>query len=524
MKRKAEFIARDAIQKGLIQADATTRTLLGVVPPSPSPSMPLTSSNIEQVSTPSANATKSIDASELLFEDFTPTAPGITEAPSRPTPYQENSSSASSSALVELHVPRDFDVMSVYADPGSAVTIATNNGKPRVVTYDVLDMTLGAGYHTADILKHGDPFTRVVALDADHAVRRTAATLRDMFGTRRFQFFPHRMSECLTLFGDQAFDCVLIDPGPNYDQLKDPARGFLFDGAGAGDFELDMRYGPEMETPLHRYLQSFNPEDFADKLHFYGRIPLRMAHKFSSFVARSEDKIRTGSDLSHALDMVCPDPVVGNELEAWSGNVDSGDEQLRDDPWLLGQIVPASRRSFRQRILLGLRCLINNEHYELTSGLQHAMEVLKPEGRLVVLTREQWEHDFVKWFVDEHPYALLVAKELIDPSESKTLLQPPETAVWTITRTPRAATAVKNALRPQSADELQRSYAHWLSGSTMQMQTRGFPASKFGVGRVANADEAKARRDNARTQSQANNSRSEPVRLDRINRLSFHND
>lgn len=413
-------------------------------------------------------------------------------------------------ALDALTVRQTQEVMvRTFGEAGDLVEFAGSKAVPRFVTYDVLDCTLGGGHHTAAVLAEGDPFTRVVALDCDHAVRRTAAAMREQFGVDRFQFFPHKMSDILTLFGSDVFDAMIVDAGPNMDQLDDLKRGFTLDAtATAGDFDLDLRYGPHMQTNARQWIVdagSANVEQMAEQISFYGNLPLRVSFRFVKALKRL--KVSTGSGLREALDDACPEPPSSPERMS---AIDTGlEHSFVNHPWLEANATSASRRSFAHRAMIGLRALVNNERRELLESLRQGLEVVRPEGKICVVTREPWERELVSWFAAEHPRAVLAGSEQIGVAEALSLRTPPETTVWTIQRIARgSAFRVKNAISPPSPQELERSYLHWLSGGNTGMQLKGFPAVNFRKSQ-SGRDRAKERqrlghrwepRDNARKQ------------------------
>jgi hypothetical protein len=270
-QRKADAMVCDLLRQGLHSTDLTTRTMLlgsesvhtaplvhNVAALSTSPDEKKSDTATEpQLARPAgsesgsgapathrhvqfdeANALADLMATdEPLASSALPPTGDVLDNATALTVARSNQLEATAPPLtaLQLTVEERFEnAMIAHAERGSALMHLAGGQTPRFVTYDVLDCTLGGGHHSAAILAEGAPYSRVVALDCDHDVRRTAAAMRDEFGVERFQFFPERMSRAHDLFGDEAFDCVMLDPGPNMDQLDDLSRGFTLEPGVAG--------------------------------------------------------------------------------------------------------------------------------------------------------------------------------------------------------------------------------------------------------------------------------------------------
>jgi 16S rRNA C1402 N4-methylase RsmH len=427
-----------------------------------------------------------------------------------------------SNALMVQNDKRFMDLMKTHGPPDALMHI-TAGQVPRLVKFDVLDCTLGGGHHTAAILEEGDPYTRVVALDCDHAVKRTAAAMKETFGPSRFQFFPNRMSQALELFGESSFDCVLIDPGPNVDQLCDLARGFTLQPTASGEFVLDMRYGPDSAVTAANWLQQAYRSEVVSALTYYGNLPERVAGKFATAIERYGPVTTTGQ-LLWALKIACPDPHeegANRESLAMVPTDKTADNTLAGNPWLEPHAISARRRPFAHRVLSALRCVVNNERTELLRGLHAGIEVLRAGGRIVVMTRQPWEAELVEWFATNHPFAIVAQKETIDLGESKETLQPPETTVWTLHKTRHVSFRLKNAMQPPDSAELERNFINYVSGALSGRQTKGFPADRFSVGYHASEVEQEKQRAHRKKMQTAvpNNGRGQRVRLQNLNRI-----
>lgn len=198
-------------------------------------------------------ATQAVSEGYLKASNEERRALGLKEIPGRKL-RQVNAAAAANSK--ELAVQKDVE---------SSVSLVSGQTRPdRLVSLEVLDCTFGSGQHTRHLLDEGDPFVRVVALDCDEDVRHEVKAIEEEFGTHRFRFIHSKMSNIERLFGEEVFDVVVVDPGPNASQLFDPSRGFLLGGEGEDpihsdcNHSFDLRYSTMFKTSA---LDWINTED-----------------------------------------------------------------------------------------------------------------------------------------------------------------------------------------------------------------------------------------------------------------------
>jgi 16S rRNA (cytosine1402-N4)-methyltransferase len=233
-----------------------------------------------------------------------------------------------------------------------------------------VDGTFGAGGYSRAILKAAD--CKVVAIDRDpDAVRE---------GTALIAAFPNRltliegrfgdMEELLAQFGVSAVDGVALDVGVSSMQLDAPERGFSF----AKDGPLDMRMsqkGPSAADIVNRLA----PEDLSRIIAVLGE------ERRARAIARTIVRARTKAKLETTLQLVAA-------VEQATGR------QKHDE-----RIHPATR-TFQ-----ALRVYVNGELDELARALSAAEHLLKPEGRLAVVTFHSLEDRIVKRFLTERSAA-----------------------------------------------------------------------------------------------------------------------
>jgi len=231
----------------------------------------------------------------------------------------------------------------------------------------IVDATFGAGGHTKEILSR-QPSGRVIAFDADPAAVERAVELSSRYPGRLTAVHTNfaDLDEALEELGVDGVDGILYDLGLSSIQLADAERGFSF----AGDEPLDMRLDPTTGDPSAAdLLNTLSERELADLIHSSGdeRFARRIARQIVTRRARSP--LRKTSDLVAAI------------LAALPRNASRG------------KIHPATR-TFQ-----ALRIFVNDELGELATALHAAERVIKPGGRLVVVSFHSLEDRIVKTFL-----------------------------------------------------------------------------------------------------------------------------
>nr|CCC92094.1 putative S-adenosyl-methyltransferase mraW-like protein [Trypanosoma congolense IL3000] len=346
-------------------------------------------------------------------------------------------------------LPLTSSVDSLTVTGGLSIRVSKQK---RLVSYDVLDCTLGGGFHSGAVLENGEPYTRVVALDCDHEAVHVARELVEEFGGDRFRFYCRRMSEAKSMFGERSFDAIMIDGGVSDTQLENPERGFLLDDESGHC--LDMRCGPQMGVGALQYLNTVSQHTLASALSAYGLLAPGQAMK----LARAVTRCRPFADSRGVFSCV----------------EQSGDE-LPEEGWHSQRSRHKSPMSWK--FLTSLRCIVNNDLYELKQAVENALLMLRDNGRLVVFTRLQWEERLVHDTVDNHPHAFLCYKEEIAVDDVQTYGFTRHTKMWVITRVAASSFVLKNATS-LTEEKLHDSSLRWLTGMYAG-QTYGFPANNF---------------------------------------------
>ncbi len=231
-----------------------------------------------------------------------------------------------------------------------------------------LDATLGGGGHTAALLEASAPTGRVVALDADStAVARVSAAFGTEIDAGRLIILTGNFRDMGTLCAAFApFDGIVMDLGLSSDQLADRNRGFAFSEKAP----LDMRFNPSEGPSAADLLNTGAESSIADILYTFGEERHSRAIARRIVALRATHPFATTTDLVNAITTV----VHGRP----------------------GGIHPATR-SFQ-----ALRIAVNGELAALQSALSQTPGLLKPGGRIAVISFHSLEDRIVKhWMRDE---------------------------------------------------------------------------------------------------------------------------
>jgi 16S rRNA (cytosine1402-N4)-methyltransferase len=237
--------------------------------------------------------------------------------------------------------------------------------RPRPgVGYRALDCTLGAGGHSLGLLERSSPDGRVLGLDADPVALELAIARLAPFGDR-FLGINANFGDLATL-RDQVpiglVDGIMFDLGLSSIQLESSGRGFSF----RLDEPLDMRFSPTSATPTAAELLATASEAELERiLRQYGE------EQRARRVAREVVRRRSQRPLLHTGDLVATVTAALGPAR--------------------GRIHPATR-TFQ-----ALRIAVNDELGALERGLDAAVELLKPSGRVAVISFHSLEDRVVKW-------------------------------------------------------------------------------------------------------------------------------
>jgi 16S rRNA (cytosine1402-N4)-methyltransferase len=221
-----------------------------------------------------------------------------------------------------------------------------------------LDATLGAGGHTAGILQASAPTGRVLAFDRDPEAIAFARQQLAPYGDRVTYVNASytAMAHLAPANGFTALDGILFDLGLSSRQLDDAGRGFSF----MKDGPLDMRFDPTQGETAADLVNNLSEAELADIFWKYGE------ERRSRRLAREIVNNRPFASTRQLADFVAVQ-VKGRE-----------------------RIHPATR------IFQALRIATNHELKAVETGIPAAIELLKPGGRIAVISFHSLEDRFVK--------------------------------------------------------------------------------------------------------------------------------
>ena len=223
------------------------------------------------------------------------------------------------------------------------------------------DGTVGMGGHTAAILKRSAPTGWVYGCDRDGAALRTAELRLAEFAGR----FELRRANYTTLAGwvpTGTIDGVLLDLGVSSPQLDNADRGFSF----LNDGPLDMRMDDRQEVTAATLVNGESQEALQKIFWSYGDEPKGRRLAKAIVERRRERPFETTRDLAEFIAEISP----------------RGGKKKH----------PATR------VFQALRIAVNDEIGAVQQGLAGAMKILKPGGRLAVITFHSLEDRTVKEF------------------------------------------------------------------------------------------------------------------------------
>ncbi|MFB0536834.1 MAG: 16S rRNA (cytosine(1402)-N(4))-methyltransferase RsmH [Anaerolineae bacterium] len=262
-----------------------------------------------------------------------------------------------------------------------------------------VDGTLGGGGHAAGILEKSSPDGRLLGIDADPMAIAISAERLAEHGPRVTVVNANfaRLAEVASQYGFCPADGILLDLGLSSLQLAAGERGFSFQLEGP----LDMRFNPHQGRPASDLVNGLSTSELADVLHRYGEE--RRAQRIAQAIVAARP-IHTTLQLA---DVVAR--AVGRR----------------------GRIHPATR-TFQ-----ALRIAVNDELSALSQALPQAVELLAPQGRLVVISYHSLEDRLVKQFYRQ---------------ESQDCICPPEVPVCRCDHRATLEIVTKKTIRPSELE------------------------------------------------------------------------
>ncbi len=244
-------------------------------------------------------------------------------------------------------------------------TVLLNEAVDALVTKPdgiYIDATFGRGGHSRLVLSRLDETGRLIAFDKDPEAIAVGNAIEDP----RFEIRHQGFADLREMEADSA-DGILMDLGISSPQIDNPARGFSF----RADGPLDMRMDPTRGTSAADWLATASVEQMTEVIRDYGEE--RFAFQIAKAVAARRQERGPLASTSELAQLV------------------AGAVKTREP----GQ-DPATR-TFQ-----ALRIFVNGELEELQEALKASLDVLRPQGRLVVISFHSLEDRIVKQFIAKH--------------------------------------------------------------------------------------------------------------------------
>lgn len=218
------------------------------------------------------------------------------------------------------------------------------------------DMTFGGGGHSKEILRRMGEDCHLYSFDQDEdAEKNIVDDKRFTFVRSNFRYLRNFMR----YYGVEQLDGILADLGVSSHHFDDSERGFSF----RFDGKLDMRMNKRAGMTAADIVNTYDEEKLADVFYIYGE--LKNSRKLAATIAKARQQKQI-TTIGEFLDII--KPLFGRERE----------------------------KKELAKVFQALRIEVNHEMEALKEMLYEATDLLKPGGRLVIITYHSLEDRMVK--------------------------------------------------------------------------------------------------------------------------------
>ncbi len=237
----------------------------------------------------------------------------------------------------------------------------------------VCDCTLGGGGHTREILTHIGDQGLVLGFDQDpSALNLVKKHLANSVNSGQLRLFNAPFSNIKSLVAsqpdlkDRKVDAILADIGVSSMQLDTPDRGFSFMTEGPLNMRMDQKSHPDFDFPTAYSVINFAPvELLEDIFRNYGEEPLSRKYASRIVEKRVETPFMTTLELANFIKAI-------------------------------SSYKKPSKKHPATRVFQALRIYVNRELDELKELIANSIDLLKPNGRLAIITFHSLEDRIVK--------------------------------------------------------------------------------------------------------------------------------
>jgi 16S rRNA (cytosine1402-N4)-methyltransferase len=268
----------------------------------------------------------------------------------------------------------------------------------------VVDATFGAGGHAALLAQDLKGRGKVIAIDRDPAVRPYFEGFRRRAGVQA-RLLRGDFSVVLRQLADNGVraDAILLDLGVSSMQIDRPERGFSY----AADAPLDMRMDPSADLSAREVVNEYSDRELEQIFKRFGE------ERYARQIARAIDRRRRERPFERTAELV---ETIRAAIPA---------------PARFGEGHPA------KRVFQALRIAVNDELGALEGALPAALEMLRPGGRLAVISFHSLEDRLVKRFMRDRERGCTC---------------PPDFPVCVCGREPELRSLTRKAVRPSAQE------------------------------------------------------------------------
>jgi 16S rRNA (cytosine1402-N4)-methyltransferase len=255
-----------------------------------------------------------------------------------------------------------------------------------------VDGTLGLGGHTRAILEQCGPTGKVIGFDRDGDAISLAQRNQADYG-KRVTFIRRNFAEIkkgLSELDIAHVDGLLLDIGLSSLQLDASGRGFSF----KGNEPLDMRMDDRGKVTAADLLNRRSADELADIFYYYGEE--RHARRIAARIVSEREKIgfETTGQLVAVVAQAIPKRFQPKKIHVAT------------------------------KVFQALRIAVNGELESLARILDETVDILKPGGRVCVISFHSLEDRLVKWKFRENPALKVLTKKPVVPSAAEQELNP----------------------------------------------------------------------------------------------------
>jgi 16S rRNA (cytosine1402-N4)-methyltransferase len=255
-----------------------------------------------------------------------------------------------------------------------------------------VDGTLGLGGHAEKILQNCGPSGRVIGFEWDAAALKMALKRLTSFGQRFCALHRNyaEIREGLNEIDIFRVDGLLLDLGVSSLQFDSDERGFSFQKNGP----LDMRMDNRTHLTAENIINDFSQEDLADIFFYYGEE--RQARRIAAHIVeqRAKMKITTTSHLARIAAAAVPKKYQPRKIHAAT------------------------------KIFQALRIAVNRELDNLITILDSTSKILKPGGRICIISFHSLEDRLVKRKFKDNPELHILTKKPVSPNKEEIKANP----------------------------------------------------------------------------------------------------